>query len=205
MLNEVSSARRSMLAAVSALSVALTIAACGPSSGSPTQTGDALVAADVVLAPFGLDGLDAVELVDHLDALPVEERPAGLFASVRQDEVQLTGADGATASLALPADTTYVSFAPYVEQTHECYFHSLTTCTGELGGETFAVVATDLDTGEVLVDGDVEAFPNGFIGLWLPTGTDVQVEVSIDGRSATETFATHSAGDATCVTTMQLV
>lgn len=31
-------------------------------------------------------------------------------------------------------DEFYVSVTPYLEQTHDCFFHSRTTCLGELRG-----------------------------------------------------------------------
>jgi hypothetical protein len=39
-----------------------------------------------------------------------------------------------------------------VSNTHDCYFHSLTTCTGELGGQQVTVLIVDDETGEVYVD-----------------------------------------------------
>ncbi|GMA34464.1 CueP family metal-binding protein [Demequina litorisediminis] len=74
----------------------------------------------------------------------------------------------------MPDDAFYVSLAPYVDTTHECYFHSLTTCTGEMQGEDIDVTVTDVETGEVLVDEAMTTFDNGFVGLWLPRDAEAR-------------------------------
>ena len=48
---------------------------------------------------------------------------------------------------------------------HGCFYHSLTTCLGELDNEDIQVTITDEATGEVLVDEATTTFDNGFIGF----------------------------------------
>src|SRR5690606_18913293 len=99
-----------------------------PSSGGASSASEPTdPAADATLSPFGYPAADAVRLVDELDATPVDQRPVGMMASVRPGELQLTGPDGRKARLALPTDRFYLSIAPYLQGTHECHFHSLTT------------------------------------------------------------------------------
>jgi len=157
-----------------------------------------------LLADHGLNGLDAREVIDSLDALPVAERPTTLMASVRPNELLLYDDQQRETSLAMPADEFYVSLAPYVDQTHECYFHSLTTCRGELQNTDVHVVVTDNVSGETLVDEIRATFDNGFVGLWLPRDIDATITIEYDGLSATSGLSTRSDDDATCVTTMQL-
>lgn len=45
---------------------------------------------------------------------------------------------------------------------HGCFYHSLTTCLGELDNEDIQVTITDEATGEALVDEATTTFDNGF-------------------------------------------
>lgn len=83
-------------------------------------------------------------------------------------------------------DEFYVSIAPYVGQTHECFFHSLTTCLGELRNEEVHVTVTTADDGAAIVDETVRTHDNGFAGLWLPRGIDATLtaELEREGRTA---------------------
>jgi len=197
-------------------------AACGaepnaasPATADPAATGAPSAAvsspvsdpasADAILQEFGYTDTDPVHLIDALDATPVAARPAGLMASVRPGELQLTAPDGREAALPLPADRFYLSIAPYVNGTHECHFHSLTTCRGELSGAEFDVTVRNVVTGEVLVDGPRAAFDNGFVGIWLPRGITADVTIGYQGRQAKATVSTTASDAATCLTTMQLL
>ena len=157
------------------------------------------------LAKHELDGLDGRGLITRLDALPVADRPTDLLASVRADVIVVSdGQSDETLEVAAPDDEFYVSFAPYIEQTHDCYFHSLTTCQGELSDEELHVTITDRADGTVLVDEITRTYDNGFIGYWLPRGIEATVTFEYDGRSASAHIAT-GPDDATCVTTLQLL
>lgn len=185
------------------------ISACSatPEQTTPqaATTGEAnATSLDTLLAVQGLEGLDTREIIDTLDALPLADRSQDFMASIRPDELVLMDPSGMEASLPMPDDAFYVSVAPFMDATHECYYHSLTTCTGEIQGEAVDVVVTDIATGEVLVDEVMTTFDNGFVGLWLPRGIDAEITIEYDGLSATSTLATKGADDATCITTMQL-
>nr|WP_309234069.1 CueP family metal-binding protein [Dietzia sp. SYD-A1] len=72
-------------------------------------------------------------------------RPDDLWASVEPDRLRQsepTGDLGETA-LPMPADEFSLSVAPYRTFTHDGFFHSITTCLGDLGGETVHVTVTD--------------------------------------------------------------
>ncbi|CAM3484165.1 CueP family metal-binding protein [Isoptericola cucumis] len=157
-----------------------------------------------MLAEHGLEGLDARQIIDRLDAMPVAERPTDLVASVRPNEVVVTDDQQHESSVPMTSDEFYVSVAPYVDQTHECYFHSLTTCLGELQNASVGVTVTDDATGEVLIDEARQTFDNGFVGLWLPRGIDATISIEHDGRAGTSRVSTGGDEDATCLTSLQL-
>ena len=194
--------RRLSILALAALAV-LAVLGCS-SAGPNAEPSAAPSAADAILAPYGLAGLDGVALVDRLDRLPVAQRPADLRVSVRPGQLLLSDQrTGAEATLALPADQFYLSVAPYLERTHECFFHSLTTCRGELGGRPVAVSITNRASGEVLVDTTVMTFDNGFAGFWLPAGVEADIRVAYEGRTVTAKIGTGS-DDPTCLTSLRL-
>ena len=193
--------RRTLIATTALL---LLVAGCSSANtvaetdtGASTSTGEDAG----VLAGHGLDGKDAVQIIDELDRLPVAQRPSDLMASVQADELVVSADDGEV-TLDIPDDRFYVSVAPYATDTHDCYYHSLTTCMGELGGEDVDVTVTD-DSGEVLVDEQMATFDNGFVGMWLPRGTTGTIEMEYDGKSGVVDFGT-GKDDPTCVTTLKL-
>lgn len=195
--------RRHLIAAAAAL--LLTLAGCSSTAPEADQApaSTPVITTDQAdfFAAHDLDGMDGTQIVDHLDRVPVTERPTDLMASVRADQLVL--ADGEQ-EIAVPLgeDRFYLSVAPYVDQTHECYYHSLTTCRGELDNEDIGVRIID-ETGEVLVDEHVTTFDNGFVGFWLPRDVEGTIEVTHDGLTGQSNFSTSKEG-ATCLTTLQL-
>ena len=187
-------------AAIAAAALALALTGC--SAADPEPTADGTESQDTFLTTHGLAGMDAVEIIDHLDRQKVTERPTDLIASVRNDELLLSS-DDQEVVLDLPDNQTYVSIAPYLTSTHDCFYHSLTTCQGELDNEDIQVTITDEATGEVLVDEATTTFDNGFIGFWLPDDVTGLIEVSYQGRTGTTEFSTTDDG-ATCVTDLRL-
>lgn len=192
--------------------VGLLLGAC--SSGDASDTGNATAqpsaseasqaAASNVLAEHGLADLSTKELIEKLDALPVAKRPTDFMASVRPDHLLIADAAGTETTLPIEEDSFYLSFNPYVNTTHECYFHSLTTCRGELANTAIHVKITDNASGEVLVDEDATTYDNGFYGVWLPKGIEATLTVTSDGLSGTSVVSTKNADDLTCLATLQL-
>lgn len=188
-------------------SAVLALSACSAPASNPTgddHTEDVELAGDAMMKDHGLDGLDARQIIDRLDALPTAEREADLGASIRPNGLIITDAAEREITLPMPDDQFYVSIAPYEDETHECYFHSLTTCAGEIQNADVHMLVTDADSGEILIDETRTTFDNGFVGIWLPRDIDVTVAIEYDGRSATTDLSTSNDDDATCVTTMQL-
>lgn len=191
---------RIFLAVACALVLGLT-AACGTNEPSTSTAGETAI--EVRLVDLGLAGLSSRELVDALDALPVVERPKDLMASVRSNEVILTDLAENETVIDLPEDFFYVSFAPYVDETHPCTFHSLTTCLGEMRNSPIEVKVTNVDSGDVVFEESATTFDNGFFGLWLPRDSNFALNVEADGRSA-EVKIDSNESAATCVTDVKL-
>ena len=182
----------------------LVLVGCAPAAPAPgADAAPTVVDASEILSDFGLAGLDAAAVIERLDTMPVAERNSELIASVRPDAVILTAGER-QASLPLTGDEVYISVAPYLTQTHECYFHSLTTCLGELQNATLQLTLTDNASGEVLINEQRETFDNGFVGFWVPRGIEATLTMEIDGRTSSGVISTLNADDPTCITTQQL-
>lgn len=181
--------------------LALLLAGCAADDSGPWPEVEQ-VSSEEFLSDHGLAGMDAVEAIDHLDQLAVTDRPEDLMASIYPDELVLAG-EAQEVTLDLPTEKSYVSIAPYVNTTHECFYHSLTTCQGELGNENLDVQITDKSTGDVVVDEPATTFDNGFVGFWVPSDIEGTIKVSYEGKTGSITFSTTEDG-ATCVTDLHL-
>ncbi|MDD9207569.1 CueP family metal-binding protein [Georgenia sp. 10Sc9-8] len=186
---------------IAAAALTLVLAGCSSDSSGSTDAANIPESDQAFLAEHDLDGMASDEIVEHLDGLGGAERPTDLMASVRVEELVMTDGEEEI-GLELPEDRFYLSVAPYVNQTHECFYHSLTTCQGELSGEEVDVKITD-EAGEVLVEETTTTAANGFVGYWLPRDVEGTVEVSYDGKTGEVPFATDEEG-ATCLTTLQV-
>ena len=173
-----------------------------PASSTPASAAPATSAAAVegVLATAGLQGKDTTEVIAALEA-STEDRTAGPKGSVRYDSLVLSTPDQQVA-MPVPAGKFYLSVAPYVNRTHDCYYHNLATCQGELAGKTIHVTITGAD-GATLVDEDTTLHANGFTGFWLPRDTKGTLTVTYDGKQATTPIGT-GQDDPTCLTTLKL-
>lgn len=148
------------------------------------------------LDKYGLAGLSVEEIVKVLDSSTAD--PSGLQASITGTALVLS--DGSKeVSLALPSDKFYLSFAPYVNQTHPCGIHSLSGCQGELVNQQVRAVITD-SKGNEIVNSDLTTMANGFIGVWLPKNIDATVTVSYNGLTAQAPISTYADSE-TCLTT----
>ena len=190
--------RRSLLIGVGLLP--LVVAGCGTRGAE-----DAPVTEDEdLLQEHGFADADAQEIIDQLEALPVAERPQNLIASVTPTSLQLSDDAGREAELPLPEDQFYLSVAPFVETTHECAFHSLTTCRGELRSRELTVSVVDSSSGEVLEEGTRTTHDNGFVGFWLPRGITADLTCALEDVTGTASISTQAEDDLTCLTSLQL-
>ena len=199
--------RRKLIVAATVMLVSgLVLTACSTTTSSPESDSPSAGTQSVdndFLAAHDLDGLDAAQVIERLDTMPVADRPADLIASVQPDALVLTDDQERETQLPMPDDEVYISIAPYRDQTHDCYFHSLTTCRGEMANEDVQVVLTSAD-GTVVLDETRTTYDNGFMGFWLPRDFSGELVVSQDGVSGSAKISTTSVEDPTCVTTMQL-
>ena len=60
-----------------------------------------------LIEAHGLTGMDAVEMIDHLDRVPFEERPTDLIASVTPEQLILASETEETALICLRMPSTY--------------------------------------------------------------------------------------------------
>ena len=188
-----------LVGTVAALGLMLT--GCASADSNPASE-DGPAAATDFLDEHGLGDMDAAEAIDYLDRLSLAKRPTDLMGSVYPDTLVLSDSTHEVA-LDLPTDSSYLSIAPYVEETHDCFYHSLTTCVGELGNERVDVQVTDDSTGDVIVDEKLETFDNGFVGVWVPSGIEGTIEISQGEMAGGTEFSTAEDG-ATCITDLQL-
>lgn len=188
---------RTATAIIAVLLIALFTASC--STGENPATTDTT---ENWLADYDLDGLDGREITERLDAMPVTDRPEDLIASVEPHTLVLYDNSGSETSISLPEDEFYLSIAPFIEQTHDCHFHSLTTCLGELANEEIEITVTD-EADAVIVDETVRTYDNGFAGLWLPRDIEATLAVTQGERTATVPISTTEDAP-TCITTLQL-
>ena len=196
------------------LLAAITLGLAGCASSDDPSTGTATSAVEShseenvqitpadVLAPYSLEDRNVDDVVDTLDQMPVNERPEDLITSVRIDQLELSTNEG-SAAMDMPEDKTYVSFAPYVDSTHPCTFHSLTTCQGEMRNAPIHIKITESGSNRVLVDDRVKTFDNGFYGVWLPRDLEGKIEVTHEDKTGSADFSTKANG-ATCVTDLKL-
>lgn len=192
--------------ATAATAAALLLTGCASAPPATTTPGKPAAAtptpgdATALLARNGLAGKTPEQVIEALDQDP-RPRPLPLRASVRSNELILT--EGTTeARLPLTTDRFYLSVAPYATRTHECYFHNLGTCQGELAGKPVHVTITDA-AGQQLVDADATTYANGFVAFWIPRNTSGTITVTADGKTGTTPFDSKADG-ATCVTTLRL-
>jgi hypothetical protein len=124
-------------------------------------------------------------------------------ASITSQQLIVTNSDEGQVIYDLLEEDFFVSIAPYVEQTHPCANHSLTSCQGEIADEEFAVYIEDMQ-GKVIIDQTMKSHANGFIDLWLPRDHTYRVTIENRGRAQVSEISTFES-DNTCITTIQLM
>lgn len=201
--------RAPLVVAAAAASTLMLVAGCASGTGSPTNLPQAAASsvaapadstAQAILTKLGQTGRSATEVIEALDQKS-GERQRDVLASVRYDSLVLKD-DSGESRIELPDGQFYLSVAPYVSQTHECYYHSLTTCKGELADQPVDVTIVD-SAGKTLVDGPARTYANGFVGFWLPRDIEGTITVTHEGRTATSAISTGRKAP-TCLTTLQL-
>lgn len=151
------------------------------------------------LAQYGLTGKNTQQLVDAIDQNP-QARPLPFSASITSSELKLS--DGKQEWSFPLADKFYLSVAPYQNQNHPCFNHSLSGCRGDMPNTAFDVKVTD-NKGNVVMQKNMKSYQNGFVGLWLPRDMQGTLEVSYQGKTVSTPISTNAESQ-TCLTTLKL-
>ena len=130
---------RTLLITTASLATLIAAGACTadqPAPGpQPASTSAAAVDVDDFLAQHDLAGRSVTEIVEALDGTN-DDRENGPYGSVLPGELILADEKQ---QVSLPIeDAFYLSVAPYVTGTHECYNHNLASCQGELAAASEA-------------------------------------------------------------------
>jgi hypothetical protein len=123
-------------------------------------------------------------------------------STLTADAVTFVLPGGSQVSVPLPADTMVLAVAPYVTSTHECQIHSIDGCAGEMAGIPMWVHAETPD-GTVLVDEMMTPMGNGFIELWLPRDSEIDLSVQAGALAGEQRVTTYATSD-TCIAQIRL-
>lgn len=148
-----------------------------------------------LLEKYDLVGLSTEEIVSRLDSITSEDK--GFKASISSTKLTMSE-NGVEVEYDILSDLFYLSFAPYINNTHPCKTHYLSSCRSELKNELFNVTITN-DSGEVLFSKEVKSMENGFIGIWLPSGIKGTLKINYGDKTAESEISTLST-DNTCLT-----
>lgn len=148
--------------------------------------------------PMKLDESEIKELVYQYSVGNMPDDNVSINAS----QLIITDGTGNESSYTLPEKDFFVSIAPYMEETHPCTFHNLTSCQGEMVDVDFDFYIEN-QNGTVVLDESINSGSNGFIDLWLPRDNTYQIIISHEDKMAKAEFSTFSS-DITCITTMQM-
>lgn len=193
--------RRTFLASTAAAVASLT--ACGGDAFPPTPPSPPGTSSRIgLLARHGFDGQDARQIIDQLDRMPRSGLPEGLSASVTPQALTLSDDTGEEVVVPMPGNAFYVSIAPYVTSTHECFHHSLTGCLGELRNEPVSIEVQSPE-GSFPTQVDRPTFDNGFVGQWLPRGYTGRIRIRRGDLAGVVDVAT-TDDSPTCITTLRL-
>jgi len=121
---------------------------------------------------------------------------------VTPDKVNFKFKDGHIISIPLPDGEMIVSIAPYINKTHTCATHYISSCDAELKNTKIKIVAVTAD-GKNLINKTMKTAPTGFLDLWLPRNQVIDITVNAKGKSATGKIFTYR-NSKTCETTLKL-
>jgi len=146
---------------------------------------------------IGIDGKTAVAIANkwHGDKIDV-------VTFVTPEKVNFKFKDGQMISVPLPDDVMMVSIAPYINKTHACATHYISSCDAELKSINIKVLAVTAG-GKTLINKTMRTAPTGFLDLWLPRNQAINITVSAKGKSATGKIFTNRDSK-TCETTLKL-
>lgn len=137
----------------------------------------------------------------HLANLWRDTKP-DITSFVSNKELIVSFPDNTIIKKSLPKDTLYIAVAPYINNTHTCSTHYISSCKGELANKIFSVTAID-ENGNVLLDNQIKTLDNGFFELWMPRGLTIKLDIKYNHLSTSQIIGTFNDSK-TCVTTAKL-
>jgi len=120
---------------------------------------------------------------------------------ITTEQLTIEFPDGREVTKKLPDNEMYIAVAPYINTTHTCSNHYISTCDAELKNKTFNVLAT-IDNSSIINE-NFTSMNNGFIELWLPRNKTITILVEYGNLKSSETIST-SKNSKTCYTTFYL-
>jgi len=175
-----------------ATSLALVLVALGACQDGGTDPAAALAA-----QIRGLDAEGALALANEW-----RTTEPGVGSTLTADAVTFVLPGGSQVSVPLPAETMVLAVAPYVTSTHECQIHSIDGCAGEMAGVPMWVHAETPD-GTVLADQEMTPMDNGFIELWLPRDSEIDLSIQAGALVGGQRVTTYATSD-TCIARIRL-
>lgn len=145
----------------------------------------------------GVDGKKAMEIANKWRMKKID-----IVTFVTPDTVNFKFKDGETISIPVPNDMMIVSIAPYINKTHECATHYMSSCDAELKNEDMKITAANAG-GKIFINKIMKTGPTGFLDLWLPRNQEITIVVSAKGKKATGKIYTYR-NSKTCETTLKL-
>lgn len=161
--------------------------------------GSLAAAQTVAPSPAQLNGLTPQQALTKAN---LWRNTGGLQSFVTTEAIVFKFPSGEQKSVALPAKQMVVAIAPYVNRTHPCRTHYMSSCQGELVSTPVNVLVQN-QIGKTVMNKTVKTLPNGFLELWLDRNQTYQITLKTSGKTTTGTLNT-KAGSDTCVTTMRL-
>ncbi|MDQ0360452.1 CueP family metal-binding protein [Breznakia pachnodae] len=152
-----------------------------------------------VLANYKIEGTTAEKQIAYLEEK--SQKSDEFSASIRNDRIIYTEGDKEYEE-AFSQDLFYVSFAPYIYKTHDCFYHSLTSCQGELVNEQIHILIVN-EKDNVIFDDNVTTNANGFYGVWLEKDKSYTINIQKDEAVGAAVFETDEESP-TCITTIKL-
>jgi hypothetical protein len=154
-----------------------------------------------LLETYALEDMSVESMVLALETKTIDT--TGLVASINSKYLVLE-TENEKVNVSLPEDRFYLSFAPYIDNTHPCNTHFLTSCQNELRNESFHVKVVLAD-GTVIIDETLTSASNGFVGIWLPRDVEAVLHVEYENLHVSSPITTFESSP-TCLTTpLQLV
>ena len=150
-----------------------------------------------LLETYNFSHLNIVELIDSLEN---DNHTKEVLASISGDTLALS-LEGQAYSFDIPNDFFYISFAPYINSTHDCYTHSLTGCQGELTNKDMFISIYD-GLGNLIEEKTMNTGDDGFIGLYLDRFENYQIHVSYQALNSQ--FLVDTSLNQTCFTEERL-